>query len=148
MNHAAAPFTWLGTAAIVGAGLVAAAIAHSPTQPLVWMVAYLVLVVGVVQCVLGEGQARLAWEPPAASMVWSQWLLFNLGNAGVIGGTLARHFGLVAGGTVLFAVALAWFALKAWRGRRGAGRVGYLLLVLAMLASSLVGIFLSAMQGA
>lgn len=143
MNRSSAPFVWLGGATIIAAGLIAAAVAHAPTQPMVWMVAYLVLVVGVVQCVLGEGQARLAASPPGAAAVWSQWLLFNIGSAGVIAGTLTHGFTLVVAGSILFALAMAGFARGIRGGRRGIARVGYLLLVLAMLASSVVGMILS-----
>lgn len=143
LNRASAPFLWLGGAAIVGAGLIAAAIARHPTQPMVWMVAYLVLVVGVVQCVLGAGQAHVATSIPRPATVWTRWCLFNAGSAAVIAGTLAHHFAWVVAGTVLFALAMLAFAAGFRRGRRGVARTALLVLALAMLVSSLVGVFLS-----
>lgn len=87
--RAARPFAWLGIAAVITGGLVAAAVAHAPVQKLVWMSAYLVLIVGVAQIVFGAGQAALS--SPVASPGWiaGEWIVFNLGNAGVIAGTLA-----------------------------------------------------------
>jgi hypothetical protein len=114
---AARPFLLTALAALLIAGFVAAAVAHAPTRPLVWMVAYLVLVAGVAQGVLGLGQALLPAQPPASRWRIAEWLLFNGGNAGVIAGTLLVSPALVAVGTVLFVAALAAFLL----GVRGAG---------------------------
>ncbi|HKR76538.1 MAG TPA: hypothetical protein VJR95_07715 [Rhodanobacter sp.] len=114
---AARPFLLTALAALLVAGFVAAAIAHAPTRPLVWMVAYLVLVAGVAQGVLGLGHALLPERPPAWCWCIAEWLLFNGGNAGVITGTLLVSPALVAVGTVLFVAALAAFLL----GVRGAG---------------------------
>src|SRR5690242_4875832 len=113
---AARPFLLTALAALLIAGFVAAAVAHAPTRPLVWMVAYLVLVAGVAQGVLGLGQALLPAQPPASRWRIAEWLLFNGGNGGVIAGTLLVSPALVAVGTVLFVAALAAFLL----GVRGA----------------------------
>lgn len=144
LRRAALPFAVLGGAAIIAGGLVAAAVAHHPTQPLVWMSAYLVLIVGVAQCVFGVGQARLSQRAPSRPLVWTEWIVFNLGNAGVIVGTLLGRFGVVFAGTLLFAVGVALFLV----GTRGSGHsgwlVGYRVLLGLILASSLVGLALSA----
>ncbi len=137
------PFAAFGTAAIIAAGIIAAAIAYHPTEHLVWMVAYLVLIVGVVQYALGVGQARLAVKRPSARAISGQWLVLNLGNAGVIAGTLLDSFATVVAGTVLFAAAMLWFALHARGGEAGWLRRGYRALVLVMLVSSLVGLVVS-----
>ncbi len=119
----ARPFLLTALLALLLAGLVAAAVAHAPTRPLVWMVAYLVLVAGVAQGVLGLGQAWLPERLPAPRWRAGEWLLFNLGNLGVIAGTLRVSPALVAAGTALFVAALLAFLL----GVRGAGRGGWLL---------------------
>jgi len=141
--RAARPFAWLGVAAIIAGGLVAAAVAHRPVQQLVWMSAYLVLIVGVAQIVFGAGQAWLSDHVPSPGWVAVEWLVLNLGNAGVIAGTLGGSFGLVAAGTVLFALGIALFL----SGTRGAGRAGWLLgyriLLGLVFLSSLVGLGLS-----
>lgn len=145
MNSTSTPFKLLGGAAIIGAGLFAAATAQHPTQPMVWMVAYLVLVVGVVQCALGAGQALLSATAPSAATVWGQWVLLNVGHAGVIAGTLSGSFGLLVAGTVLYDAAVAWLGLAVRGGQPGIRLIGYWILILAMLASSLAGLALSAL---
>ncbi|HKZ09787.1 MAG TPA: hypothetical protein VJL61_03660 [Rhodanobacteraceae bacterium] len=141
--RAARPFAWLGVAAIIAGGLVAAVVAHRPVQPLVWMSAYLVLIVGVAQIVFGAGQAWLSERAPSPGWVASEWMVFNLANAGVIGGTLAGSFGLVMAATALFALGIALFLL----GTRGAARSGWLLgyriLLGLVFLSSLTGLALS-----
>lgn len=141
---AAAPFAWLAGVAIVGAGFVAAAIAYDATQPLVWMVAYLVLVVGVMQAVFGIGQAWLAERVPGRATTWSQWLLFNVGNAGVIGGTLYKNTVIVAIATLLFALAIAWFLVGVRRCRRHRWGIVYRVLLAFILVSACVGLVISA----
>jgi len=143
---AATPFAVLGVAAILAGGGIAAAIAHHPTQYLVWMVAYLVLVVGAMQCVFGAGQAWLAERPPAAGTAWGQWGLFNLGNAGVIGGTLCDRSDAVAAGTVLFVAALVWFFFGIHRARARGWGVVYRVLLGLILLSACVGLTISAVS--
>ena len=120
--------------------------AHAPSRALVWMVAYLVLVVGVAQAALGAGQAWLATSAPSARLVTLQCLLFNLGSAGVIAGTLMASAPWVTSGTVVFAVALLLF-LAGTRGARTGGlsiayRIGLGLLALG----ATVGVTLSLLR--
>jgi hypothetical protein len=143
MEFASAPFKVLGALAIIAAGLIAAAIAYHPTKPIVWMVAYLVLVVGVVQYVLGTAQASLSARELPPAMIWGQWVLLNLGHAGVIAGTLATSLTLLLGGTVLYDLAMIWMGLSVRNGKSGLVRIGYWLLVLAMLGSSFTGVMLT-----
>lgn len=140
--RAARPFAWLGVAAIVAGGLVAAAVAHRPVQHLVWMSAYLVLIVGVAQIVFGAGQAWLSEPVPPPGWVAGEWAVFNLGNAGVIAGTLAGSFGLAAAGTALFAVGVALFLWEVRGGTRNGWLLGYRILLGLVLLSSLVGLAL------
>lgn len=141
--RAAWPFLALGAVAIVAGGLVAAVQAHQPVQALVWMSAYLVLVVGVAQIVFGAGQAWLSERAPAAAWIATEWVVFNLGNAGVMAGTLYGRFVWVLAGTALFAAGILLFLL----GTRGAARrgwaAGYRVLLGLMFVSSLVGLALS-----
>lgn len=115
---AARPFLIVATTAIVGGGGVAAAVAHAPTRHLVWMVAYLVLVGGVVQVALGLGQALLPATLPSRQFRAGECVLFNLGNAGVIMGTLLSATFVVALGTLVFVASLAMFLA----GLRGSAR--------------------------
>ncbi|MDN5865581.1 MAG: hypothetical protein L0I62_10300 [Gammaproteobacteria bacterium] len=139
----AGPFVALGIAAIVAGGLVAAVSAHHPTRNLVWMAAYLVLVAGVIQCVLGAGQAWLAERPPRSRSAWGQWGLFNLANAGIIAGTLCSLPGLVAAATVLFLAALLWFFGGVRRCRRRGWGVAYRVLLALVSLGACVGLVFS-----
>ncbi|MEO6899404.1 MAG: hypothetical protein ABI160_05505 [Mycobacteriaceae bacterium] len=138
-------FTFLGVGAIVAGGLTAAVTAHSPTRYGVWAVAYLVLVAGLAQVVLGVAQAVLATDVPSARHVAAELLAWNLGNAAVIAGTLADRVSLVfLGGALLFG-GLILFVLAArgserrWRQTRWAFR-----LVVGVLAVSIpVGLVLA-----
>ena len=94
-------FLAMAALTIVGGGATAAAMAHAPSRKLFWAVAYLVLVVGVTQALLGLGQALLAARQTAVSVRLVEWLMFNLGSAGVICGTLWPLHPLVLAGTVL-----------------------------------------------
>lgn len=142
-DRRARPFTTLGVAAIVAAGLLGAALAQWPSRLLVWSMAYLVLVVGVGQFALGAGQASLSRVGPAPGAVWSQWLLLNLGHAGVMGGTLAGRFVVVAVATVVYALAVLWFAWQVRLAPASARRTVYRGLVLLLLLSALTGVALS-----
>lgn len=140
------PFMAVGVVAIVAGGVMAAAIAHAPSRDLVWTVAYLVLVAGFAECVFGMGQAVLAPQAPTANRIWTEFWLFNLGNAGVIAGTLTGSFILVAVSTVAFLVALSLFAL----GVRGASRTpmwySFHVLLAFVAIGSLAGLGLSAIR--
>ena len=102
----AVPFVLVASIALVGGGLISAAAAFSPSYHASWAVAYLVLVVGVSQLVLGLGQAILAPRPPTRRTVTLEWSAYNLGNAGVLLGTLVARPLLTVTGSVLLAVAL------------------------------------------
>lgn len=141
--RAARPFVWLGIAAIIAGGLVAAAVAHRPAQHLVWMSAYLVLIVGVAQIVLGAGQAWLSWPVPPPGWIAGEWIVFNLGNTGVIAGTLAGSFATVFAGTVLFAIGIALFLASARGAAGGRWLLGYRILLGLVFLSSLAGLALS-----
>lgn len=102
-------FRWfIVTAAVcvVAGGLLAAATAYMTTQKTAWATAYIVLVGGVAQAGLG---GAVAWLRPAAPprMARQTWALWNLGNAGVLGGQLAGVLLLTDIGTALLVVALA-----------------------------------------
>lgn len=142
--RAAKPFAVLGVVAVITGGLVAATAAHHPTQLIVWMAAYLVLVVGVAQIAFGACQAWLSERVPAASWLASEWIVFNLGNAGVMAGTLSGLFALVIAGTVLFAAGIALFLFGTRGSLRNGWLISYRVLLGLIFLSSLVGLALSA----
>lgn len=141
--RAARPFAALGGAAILAGGLVAAAVARHPAEHPVWASAYLVLVAGAAQIVFGGGQAWLSERLPSTGWIAGEWIVFNLGNAGVIAGTVLGSFRTVLAGTVLFAAGIVAFLL----GTRGPVRSGWLaayrILLGLIFLSSLAGLALS-----
>lgn len=143
----ARPFVALGAAAVIAGGMVAAGVAHRPVELMVWMSAYLVLIVGVAQVVFGAGQAWLTTRQPGRAWVAVEWIIFNLGNAGVIVGTLSGGFGLVLAGTALFAVGVALFLAGTRGGARSGWLTAYRVLLGLIFLSSLVGLGLSAARG-
>lgn len=146
MNSPTAPFIPTGWAAILAGGLVAAAIAHAPSHELVWMVAYLVLVPGAAQCAIGRGLRCLPERAPNPSLAWGEWVLLNLGHAGIIAGTLSARFTLVAGATVVYWIALLWLGLQVRNAARRPGLLAYRALLVLLALAALVGVTLAAVS--
>lgn len=138
------PFTLLGVAAIVAGGLLAARTSAQPVSALVWLVAYLVLVVGLAQYALGLGQARLAAGAPSLSFVTLEWLVFNLGNAATILGTLAGEMLWSVAGSLLVAIATLQFAWGAFGARSHPWwRMAYYAVDAIIFASAITGVILA-----
>lgn len=137
-------FSAVGTTCVVAGGLTAAVSATSPSEHGAWAAAYLVLVCGVAQIALGGGQALLA-RPTRRLLAW-EFACWNLGNAGVLAGTLAGSTPAVDAGGVLLAAALVLMTFgtrsgvdsQAWAVR------GYRLLTAVILVSIPVGLVLAA----
>lgn len=135
--------TVLGAACVVAGGLVAAVTAPLDLAHGSWAAAYLVLVGGVTQYVMGRMRSsydpgRVAWRG------WAQVVGWNGGNALVVGGTWTEAPLLVDLGSLLLAGALLT-ALYDDRGTRSPRvlRWGFRLLLLVMALSIPIGIVLS-----
>jgi hypothetical protein len=146
--NSALPFLLVAVLAILGGGVVAAAMAHAPSRKLLWTVAYLVLVVGAVQAVFGAGQALLATRALSVSARVAEWAMFNLGSAGVIGGTWWSSRPLLWVGTLLFAASLAVFLFATRGGRRGWAILAYRTLLVLIGGSAVVGLVLGTVRAA
>lgn len=140
-----APSFLIGGAAIVAGGLVAAITATDPLEHGAWVAAYLVLVVGVAQIALGLGQAWLTVVPPGREAVAAELAIYNLGNAGVIGGTLAGLTWLVDAGGILLVAALVMYLAATRRARDGWVTLTYRGLIAIVLVSIPVGLILARM---
>ncbi|MGB7981002.1 MAG: hypothetical protein WCF36_09450 [Candidatus Nanopelagicales bacterium] len=149
----AAPWLALGVASIFAGGLLAAVVAHDPTEKAVWASAYLVLVAGLAQVALALARALLAPRPPQTGVLARDFLVLALGNAGVVIGTLTDALWLVDVGGILLVVALG---LTVWGTRGGTGLTTearptwlagllwpYRLLVVILLVSIPIGLFLA-----
>lgn len=145
--------TVVGGACIVLGGLVAAA-----TDPLnlskgSWLAAYLVLVGGVAQWAMGVTQASPAARRVTATWEWAQAAAWNLGNVGVVVGSLTDTPGLVdaAAAPLLLALGVAlraaWPEPKPASRRRPAGaesiRWGYRIMLIILMVSVPVGMLLA-----
>ncbi len=109
MQRSVTPFAVVGSLSIIAGGLISAASAPSPSYTASWAVAYLVLVAGVAQLVLGVAQAQLALKQPSVRVIAAEAIAFNLANAAVLIGTLIASTALVNAGAVLLIIALALF---------------------------------------
>lgn len=168
---AAAPFVLFGIAAIIAAGLICAVLASmlsgaahdiasmvppeqgssmlvsvplAQYQVLAWLAAYLVLVVGIAQIGLGAGQSWLANRVPSRAVLAVEFAAFNLGNAGVVIGTLAEAPALVdaGGGALVIALLLFLWSVRS-RGAGGWVRYVYWLLAAILIVSIPVGLVLA-----
>lgn len=114
-------FTVATGAMIVVGDLVSAIKSAAPFAHGSWLAAYLVLVGGVAQLVLGAG--CLLPEPSfGLGRGRAQLILWNVGNACVVGGVLASAVGLVLAGSLSLLGALIGFAFGAGPTSSGSSR--------------------------
>ena len=106
----------LGACGIVLGGLVAAVTGPLELEQGSWAAAYLVLVVGVAQVVVGLAPAFFAARPTTPLLGWTTVACWNVGSALVIGGTLARLPLVVDGGSLLLMLGVAMALYAARRG--------------------------------
>lgn len=137
------PFVLLGSACIVGGGLVSAAAAPTASYLSSWAVAYLVLVAGAAQVVLGLGQARLTSDL-TRRVLQAELLAWNLGNAAVLVGTLLGAAPALYAGCALLVAALALVLYAVRRARPGWLLTTTRIIVVLLLVSIPVGIVLQA----
>lgn len=140
-----APFAVAGAAAVVGGGVLAAAIAApSPTRHGVWAVAYLVLVLGVGQLVLGAGRAVLAAEPLTPGAAVATAVAFNVSGAAIVLGVVTDHIAVFDLGSALLLAVLAWLFYGVRRpARRGWGLLAYRLFIAALIVSIPIGMLIT-----
>lgn len=152
VHRPALPFIVIGGAAIVAGGLVSAASALTPSYTASWAVAYLVLVVGVAQLILGLGQSSLATKRLAGGLIVGEAAAFNLGNVGVLAGTVFGQPVVVYVGAALIVAAQAlflWAVRGGWSVHRPghtALRWGYRTLIVVLLVSIPVGLVIASLR--
>jgi hypothetical protein len=135
------PFLAVAAVMIVAGGLVATVNGAAPFAHGSWLAAYLVLVGGVAQLALGTGCLLLPQARCSTGLRWAQLGLWNLGTLSVAGGVLTDLFGVVLGGSILVAAALACFAAGSGPLRHPGRRrvIVYRLLIGLLAISVLVG---------
>lgn len=110
-----------------------------------WLAAYLVLVGGVAQLLLGLGWLALPRASASTRLRRAQLGLWNVGTLAIAGGVLGDLAAVVFAGSAVFAAALACFARGSGSSRgTGHGQVlAYRLLIYLLFASVVVGGVLS-----
>lgn len=145
---------WLSAGAFAATGGLAIAFAlvlvrgavPAPAAEGGWLAAYLFLIAGVAQIVLGAGQAWVAAAPPPFEWVAIEWGALNLGNVGIVAGSLLGSFWIVLAGTAAFVCALALFAFGVRRSDRAAWRIAYAVVLVFLPAMAVVGLALALAQ--
>lgn len=135
------PFGVAGCIGIVAGGVLASAIAApAPTRHGVWAVAYLVLVIGVGQLVIGAGQALLPAEPPSPPVAAVITAAFNVAGGAIVLGVVTDRVLVFDLGSALLFVTLARALYSVRRGAsRGWALVGYRLFLLMLIVSIPIG---------
>jgi|SRR5829696_2017350 len=136
---------------VIAAAVVGTANVLAPFERGWWLTAYLFLVGGLAQLLLIRGQDALTTGPrePAASHVWAQWALWNVGTAIVAVADMAQSMPGVDVGSIALLIALMLYLAGAQRAVRGSGRqaaaldYGYVTLVVVLGSSVLLGTLLA-----
>lgn len=139
-------FAGLAALLIVAGGLVAAVNSAAPFAHGSWLAAYLVLVGGVSQLLLGGGPLVLPAPDRSARLRRAQLGLWNAGTAAVAVGVFTDLTAIVFAGSAVVLAALGCFALGSGRGRAGARRrvTLYRLAIGSLAISVVVGCVLAA----
>jgi len=145
VNKSAIPFLTLGGISLILGGVVSAASAGSPSYTSAWAVAYLVLVGGMAQLVLGTGQAELASKRLPAGLLAAEAALLNVSTVAVLLGTILTAPALTYAGAGLLLVTLVAFI---WAVRGASQHLPWLLwafriMVVVLLVSAPIGLVIA-----
>lgn len=145
VNKSAIPFLTLGGISLILGGVVSAASAGSPSYTSAWAVAYLVLVGGMAQLVLGTGQAELASKRLPAGLLAAEAALLNVSTVAVLLGTILTVPALTYAGAGLLLVTLVAFI---WAVRGASQHLPWLLwafriMVVVLLVSAPIGLVIA-----
>lgn len=144
----AAPYLGVAGAATVAGGVLAAATAFAPSYLASWVTAYLVLVVGVAQAVLGVGRSLVSAEPPGALEVLGEVVAYGLANLAVVAGVVLGCESVTFMGAALLLLVLLRLLRLGWTSpRRGWPRSAFLGMLLVLIASVPVGVWITATSG-
>ncbi|HEY5224384.1 MAG TPA: hypothetical protein VIJ18_15220 [Microbacteriaceae bacterium] len=149
MKRSMTPFVIIGGISIVLGGAISAVTALSPSYTASWAVAYVVLVAGVAQLVLGIGQARLATEQPSARVIAIEAVAFNLAHVAVVLGTVLALTPVVFAGAALLVIALILFVWGV-RGGRTDSRVmlyGFRIMIAILIVTAPIGLVIASVKG-
>ncbi|WP_308491521.1 hypothetical protein [Microbacterium terrisoli] len=141
----ALPFAIMGTIAVVGGSLLSAALAPNPSYHGNWAVAYIVLVAGVGQIVLGVGQAAVTAGRVRPAVVAVQALMLNLGAVATVIATVDDIAALLYLAAVMQIVALVGFLWVTRHVARGLTLMALRIVAVLLLISVPTGVVLQAL---
>lgn len=141
----ALPFAIMGTIAVVGGSLLSAALAPTPSYHGNWAVAYIVLVAGFGQIVLGVGQAAATAGRVHPAVVTVQALLLNLGAAATVAATVGDIPALLYVAAAMQIVALISFLWVTRHGAHGLTLLALRIMAVLLMISTPVGIVLQSL---
>jgi hypothetical protein len=144
-HRSARAFTVLGTIAIVGGGLLSAAIAPAPSYHGSWAVAYIVLVAGVAQIVLGVGQASVTGGRVDAAVLTIEAVLLNAGAAATVVATIVDIPVMLYAAAAAQVVAIILFLVTTRHSRRGMVLTSMRIVAIVMLVATPTGIVIQAL---
>lgn len=144
-HPAALPFAIMGTIAVVGGSLLSAALAPTPSYHGNWAVAYIVLVAGVGQIVLGVGQTATTAGRVRRAVVVMQVLLLNLGSVATVIATVGDIRVLLYVAAALQLIALISFLWATRHGARGLTLVALRTVTVLLVISIPIGIVLQSL---
>lgn len=139
-------FTLLGILAILAGGILSAFSAKKPSRQTAWASAYLVLVVGLAQAVIGI--ILYAINTDSAFWVVLAFVAYNLGNASVLVGTIGRYRNksyrkLVDIGGVLLVISMIALLVAVHRAAMSWQLVVLYVIMLTIIVTMPIGLILS-----
>jgi len=140
----AAPF-WIGAAlAVAASGTVSAISAFAPSYLASWSAAYLALVLGFAQAVIGTARVLLPARPPKPGTVVVEALAFDAAGLAVLLGTAVNRPAVTtAGAVVLMGVLAIWAYTERRSVRGGPWRWAFWAMVSVLAVSAPVGVVLA-----
>lgn len=140
-----AVFVAVGSGLIVAGGLVAAVTRPTGFEQGAWVAAFLVLVGGVAQILVGGGQAALVADAPSRTTLAVELATWNIACAATVIGTLIASPPLTTVGGAALIASLVVFLVAVLRhgARPGWARTVYVTVVGFVLLSTPVGLVLA-----
>lgn len=139
-------FYYFSFIAIIAGGIISAFTARTPTRLMMWLTAYLVLVVGVVQFGL-----IYCWNQLDITSSWlsvTGFIVYNIGNIAVIAGRIlkGKHAALwyVCLGGVALAISMILLIASTWTAPFNIPHFVYLTFAVVILISMPIGVTMSA----
>ncbi len=141
-------FTATGVISVIAGGMISAFFAKTPSRFVMWAVAYMVLVSGVVQSGFGLGLQKLLAKKPNKQLIPVAYILYNLGSLGTVLGTYLKYRGeyrqsviILSGVLMVASILMLCYLVK--DVKKSAVLIGYYAMAIIILTGVIVGGLLS-----